>query len=150
MHEAIVPTKHAMPDAPVVVSSLIGLSIEWRIPICGEAQCIRIGVAVLVEKWYSTIMKKDRITVAFDVGDTLVREGLPNHDVIELLRWFVRNGHDVVVWSGGGMGYACRWAAELSLGDVRIARKGSFIADIAVDDLPEGDGSHLGKVVVRV
>ena len=108
--------------------------------------------------------RKRPLTVAFDVDDTLIvadKNGVdgPNHNVIDLLRWYQRNGHTIWVWSGGGVPYATRWAERLHLGEVTILAKGSEQADIAVDDfgfndlgqwMSEADSTALGKVLIRV
>jgi predicted HAD superfamily phosphohydrolase YqeG len=79
-------------------------------------------------------------TIAIDVDDTLITwmvdgTAIPNHNVLDLLRWFVRNKHDVIVWSGGGVEYAQRWAEKLGVAsDVRVVEKGSEPVDIAIDD----------------
>lgn len=103
--------------------------------------------------------------VAFDCDDTLVLGGehgraIPNHNVIDLLRWFVRNGHDVIVWSGGGIEYAENWVEKFGLEGVRVLAKAAIIVDIAVDDLgfavrdaglPDAEsGTNLGTVVICV
>lgn len=94
---------------------------------------------------------KNKLTVAFDVDDTLIKEGphgreLPNHNVIDLLRWFQRNGHHVIVWSGGGIEYANRVIERFNLyfpgNDAYVVAKGSVPVDIAVDDGGIGLGAE--------
>lgn len=94
---------------------------------------------------------KNKLTVAFDVDDTLIVEGpngreLPNHNVIDLLRWFLRNNHRVIVWSGGGIEYARRAVEKYNLAfpgnDVIVVNKGSVPVDIAVDDGGIGLGAE--------
>lgn len=86
-----------------------------------------------------------KLTVAFDCDDTLIKwsddgRAIPNHNVIDLLRWFMRNGHKVVVWSGGGVEYAQTWVEKFNLhgidplNDVIVVEKGSIPVDIAIDD----------------
>ena len=59
------------------------------------------------------------MTVAFDVDYTLIGEhDEPLYDNIDLLRWFARHGHRIIVWSGGGKDYATMWARRLGLLDV--------------------------------
>lgn len=66
--------------------------------------------------------------VAFDIDDTLWKierwldeEGnkrfrqVPDYDLIAVLRWFVKNGDDVFVWSAGGVGYAQNWVEKFGL-----------------------------------
>ncbi len=94
-------------------------------------------------------------TIAFDCDDTLVLwsedgRAVPNNNVIDLLRWFQRNGHQIVVWSGGGVEYAGTFVDKfnLDLGDpflpVLVVEKGSYPVDIAVDDLSRSE-SAVGK-----
>lgn len=95
------------------------------------------------------------MTVAFDVDDTLIIPAIvtglptdtPNYDNIWLLKWFQKNGHDVVVWSGGGIHYAQMWAEKLGLDGVEIRPKTTtFGIDIAFDDCDV----ELAKVNVKV
>lgn len=78
--------------------------------------------------------------VAFDVDGTLIKRtdngDVPRYDVIAVLQFFVKMGHSVFVWSGGGEDYAREWARKLNLlPDVRIIAKSSaFGMDIAFDD----------------
>lgn len=114
---------------------------------------------------YGSVVKK--LKVAFDCDDTLLIEDahgqvVPNHNIIDLLRWFTRNGHDVIVWSGGGVEYAQHWVDKFGLKDVRVIAKASIRADIAIDDLGYGlvrdshgaanaeSGAKLGTVVIHV
>jgi hypothetical protein len=60
-------------------------------------------------------------------------EDTPRYDVIDLFRWFQAHGHDMVIWSGGGIDYATRWARRMGL-EARIIEKGSITPDLAVDD----------------
>ena len=88
--------------------------------------------------------------IAFDVDGTLIhqvgeREDTPRYDIIEMFRMFENLGWKMVIWSGGGFDYAKRWSEKLGL-DAEIAVKGSFVPDIAVDDLEV----TMGKVNIRV
>jgi hypothetical protein len=93
--------------------------------------------------------------VAFDVDDTLivpsVATGLPadtpNYDTIALYKWFKAQGFYMIIWSGGGIDYATRWAEKLGLqpDEVREKKKSEDV-DIAFDDCEV----NLGKVNVRV
>lgn len=102
--------------------------------------------------------KDERLLVAFDIDGTLIDDlDNPRYEVIDLLRWFVKNGHEVVVWSGGGEDYAMHWCNKLGLARMGITyvekngfkkRDDGFKLDIAVDD---EDASGLGaKVVIKV
>jgi hypothetical protein len=111
-------------------------------------------------------------TIAFDVDYTLInKDNTPNYEVLDLLRWFIRNGDRIVVWSGGGTDYASHWVDKLGL-DALAEREGpkrmwmigvdpitqvSVIAktiekaeewdvDIAVDD----EFVKLGKVNIKI
>jgi len=93
------------------------------------------------------------MTVAFDVDGTLIYpEGVPGHEpdtpryeVIQLFHLFERFGCTMIIWSGGGIDYAERWAGKLGLQAV-IAEKGNVKADIVIDD----EIVNLGKVNLEV
>lgn len=91
--------------------------------------------------------------IAFDIDYTLVGENYaPRHEVIDLFRWFERQGWDMIIWSGGGIEYAERWAEKLGL-KARIIEKCSEVVDIAVDDeMDERDWSKdiKAKIVIKV
>lgn len=86
---------------------------------------------------------KSKLTIAFDVDDTLIIPAVatnmpsdtPNYDVIQVLRWFQKQGHTIVVWSGGGVDYAKTWAEKLALFpcEIRVKEKADDV-DIAFDD----------------
>jgi phosphoserine phosphatase len=78
--------------------------------------------------------------IAFDVDGTLIVRGsysgsrdVPNYSVIDVFRWFLVQGHDMIIWSGGGTEYANAWSEKLGL-PARIIAKGSENVDIAFDD----------------
>lgn len=92
--------------------------------------------------------------IAFDVDDTLITPSVaidwaqdtPSYEVISIYKWFESQGCHMIVWSGGGIEYAKRWADKLGLkAEVREKKKSDDV-DIAFDDC-EVD---LGKVNVRV
>jgi phosphoserine phosphatase len=87
-------------------------------------------------------------TIAFDVDGTLIYEAgdTPRYDVIQLFKLFESFGYEMTIWSGGGVDYATRWAQKLGL-TAKIAVKGSFTPDIAVDDIA---ACTLGKVNIHV
>lgn len=98
-------------------------------------------------------MKK--LKVAWDVDDTLIwNSDTPKWVGIDLLRWFVRLGHertDLIVWSGGGVEYAERWCEKLGIDRwVRVIEKGSEEVDIAIDDMDIPPEGVKAKVVIRV
>jgi hypothetical protein len=92
--------------------------------------------------------------VAFDVDDTLLyppeATGLaidtPNYDTISIYNWFRRQGNTMVIWSGGGVDYATRWAEKLGLKPDMVVVKGSIWVDLAFDDCDV----TLGTVNVKV
>ena len=75
--------------------------------------------------------------VAFDVDGTLIYEAsdTPRYDVIQLFHTLEALGCEMVIWSGGGVDYATRWAEKLGL-TAQIVPKGSFIPALAIDDIP--------------
>lgn len=91
--------------------------------------------------------------IAFDVDDTLIQKDLsgrdvPRYEVIELLRWFVRQKHQVFVWSGGGVEYAKQVAERLGLplGVSVLIKDDQNNIDISVDDMDV----ELAKVNIKV
>lgn len=100
------------------------------------------------------------MVIAFDVDDTLLlppeatglEEDTPSEEVIAVYNWFKKQGHTMVVWSGGGVEYARMWADRLSLAPDMVVPKtlttldGQPYVDIAFDDCD----INLGKVNVKV
>lgn len=81
--------------------------------------------------------------IAFDVDDTLIVPSVatgqdvdtPNYETIRLFKWFQDQGHDMVVWSGGGVDYAFMWGTKLGLMPFTTRPKTkSPDIDIAFDD----------------
>ena len=115
--------------------------------------------------------------IAFDIDDTLWKivpdncpntngaqmvclcgkhfRQVPDYDLIQVLRWFVQNGDEVFVWSGGGVDYAGMVITKLGLhGMVTIIPKTELgdtsnpnKIDIAFDD---NSGESLARVNVIV
>lgn len=101
--------------------------------------------------------------IAFDVDDTLIvpavarkveevsgmamGNDVPNYETIAIFRWFQNQGHDMIVWSGGGVDYAKHWAEKLGLEPctIRLKEKSPDI-DLAFDDCDV----DLAKVNVKV
>lgn len=88
--------------------------------------------------------------IAFDVDGTLINfDNTPNHEVIDLMRWFYRNGDRIIVWSGGGVDYARHWVEKLGLAhmvtEVVYKDKG-FNIDLAIDD----EIVELGKINLKI
>ena len=88
-------------------------------------------------------------TIAFDVDGTLITAdgNKPRMEVIELLKVFQSLGYKVTVWSGGGVDYAKGWVNRLGIEKVQVVRKGSFVPDLAVDDM---EHCALGKALIWV
>lgn len=128
------------------------------------------------------------ITVAFDIDDTLwkvIDEGpasitpvlvrgvivpvesehrkyhqSPDYDMIQLLRWYQKNGDRVIVWSAGGIEYAENFVNKFGLredGPIKVIEKKQypsgtvqglkiFTIDICYDD----QIVNLAKVNIRV
>jgi hypothetical protein len=95
--------------------------------------------------------------IAFDVDDTLIipPEGqdwdsgrdIPNYDTIAIYNWFQKQGHYMIIWSGGGEDYARMWGDKFGLRpDEYRAKKADMDIDIAFDDCDV----VLAKVNVKV
>ena len=105
-------------------------------------------------------MKK--LNIAFDIDDTLYKiemgeDGhalqVPDHELIAVLKWFHANGHNIFVWSAGGVDYAKTIATKLGVGKlVRAVPKSGWNdgfappMDIAFDD----QETSLAQIDVRV
>ena len=81
--------------------------------------------------------------IAFDIDDTLIIPAVatnmpsdtPNYDVIAILKWFQKQGHTIIIWSGGGIDYAKTWGEKLGLQPfVTIPKDKKGGVDIAFDD----------------
>lgn len=90
-------------------------------------------------------MCQKKITICFDVDGTLINVDIPRYDIIQLFHIFKKMGHNVYIWSGGGIEYASHWRDKLGLEAIVIV-KGSIIPDIAIDD----QDVCLGKVNLQV
>lgn len=91
--------------------------------------------------------------IAFDVDDTLIKhepgkESCPDYGIISVLKWFVNNGHQVLVWSGGGVDYASMWVRKLGIQDIVtvVTKEDKYDVDIAFDD----HHVELAKVTIKV
>lgn len=89
-----------------------------------------------------------KTTIAFDVDGTLITfDDTPCYDNIFALKYFVKLGTQVYVWSGGGLDYAQHWVNKLGLDKyVTVIEKGSMLVDICFDD----ESVSLAKINVRV
>jgi len=100
-------------------------------------------------------MKNGKMVICFDVDDTLivpcVATGLdidtPNYENIAIYRYFQKQGCHMIIWSGGGIDWATRWAEKLGLqpDEIRVKEKSDDI-DICFDDCIV----DLAKVNIRV
>lgn len=89
--------------------------------------------------------------IAFDVDGTLVdKDDQPRPEIIVLLKALAGNKRNqIVIWSGGGEGYAAMWGRRLHL-DNHVwsywSKIGSPQPDLAIDD----EDVLLGKVNLKV
>jgi hypothetical protein len=87
--------------------------------------------------------------VAFDCDNTLVvRMGKitePRDDILSLFNMFKDGGHELYLWSGGGVAYANSIKDLLKI-DAKVVEKGSFRPDVAVDD----EDCFLGTKNIKV
>lgn len=95
-----------------------------------------------------------KIKVAFDVDGTLIHQSgelcdTPRYNIIQMFKMFESLGHEMFIWSGGGVDYATHWANKLGL-KAQIVAKGSFKPDIAVDDMAHESEFNLGTVSIPV
>lgn len=66
---------------------------------------------------------KKLLTIGWDIDDTLTINSAatgfpvdtPNYENIAVYKWFQKQGHRMVCWSGGGAQYAKQWAEKLGL-----------------------------------
>ena len=93
--------------------------------------------------------------IAFDCDYTLIGENNePRYEVIDLFRWFEKQGWEMIIWSGGGIDYAKHWAEKLGL-KAKIIAKCSEKVDICIDDeMDEGaldnELDKTAKIVIKV
>ena len=96
----------------------------------------------------STKEYNEKTIVAFDVDLTLIHEdGTPIYENIEIFDIFKNLGCTMIIWSGGGVEYAQRWAEKLGLKADNFPIKGSMTPDIVFDDM---DYTWKGKVSIKV
>ena len=95
------------------------------------------------------------MTIAFDIDDTLiipaVATGLdrdtPNYDIIAIYKWFQAQGHDMILWSGGGIDYAQVWGEKLGLHPFTVyTKEKNKDIDVAFDDCDV----DLAKINIKV
>ena len=71
--------------------------------------------------------------IAFDIDGTLQGQFRTVNWVHNALRRYAEDGHDIIVWSGGGIDYAKRYVETHKL-PARVIRKCTEDVDIAFDD----------------
>ena len=84
--------------------------------------------------------------IAWDCDGTLtsLKDDTPRYDVIQLFKILESFGHEMYIWSGSGVSYAEMRRNNLGL-QAKVVEKGSFVPDIAVDDMD----ASLGKVNIN-
>lgn len=85
--------------------------------------------------------KRLDLTIAFDIDGTLIDfNDKPRKEIIWLLMSLSRDGHEIILWSGGGIQYAEMWMRRLKLEKYvdhvvpKLKDRLSPQADIAFDD----------------
>lgn len=93
--------------------------------------------------------------IAFDIDDTLIipavatgcQTDTPNYETIAIYKWFQSQGHEMVLWSGGGTDYAQTWGEKLGLMPFSVQIKQRDLSvDVAFDDCDV----DLAKVNLKV
>jgi len=103
--------------------------------------------------------------IAFDIDDTLWKAErdkdnpsygmqVPDHDLIQVFKWFYNNGDTLYIWSAGGVDYAQQIANKLGLGGMctiipKVAlhdASNPHKIDIAFDDCE----TNLARVDIKV
>lgn len=116
------------------------------------------------------------VSVAFDIDDTLYKiipEGEPlegggwlkwhqslDYEMINLLRWYQKNGDRVIVWSAGGIDYATNFVNKFGLqedGPIDILEKKLYSPGLvenvriySIDICYDDQEVTLAKVNIRV
>jgi len=86
------------------------------------------------------------MNIAFDVDGTLITfQDTPRYEIIQLFHTLSNLGNRMIIWSGGGVDYATRWAEKLGL-KADIYDKGQYFVDIAFDD----EDVKLGTINLKV
>ncbi len=92
------------------------------------------------------------MTIAFDVDGTLLDEhDKPREEIVAILKALSRAGHDIFVWSGGGVSYAEQRVRDLDLKKYSkikgcIQKSAGSGIDMCFDD----QEVNLARVNVRV
>ena len=78
--------------------------------------------------------------VAFDIDKTLWLvdnergKNFPNHELVNVLKWFHKNGDEVFVWSTGGEDYAKEIVEKIGIADlVSIITKTNYNLNDALE-----------------
>lgn len=79
-------------------------------------------------------LRGNNMKIAFDIDGTLQGRSRKVAWLHRELLKFANSGHDVIVWSGGGMDYAQRYVDQYNL-PARVVIKCSEEVDIAFDDV---------------
>jgi hypothetical protein len=84
-----------------------------------------------------------KLKIAWDIDDTLIIPAVvtgldrdtPNYDTIAVYKWFQKQGHTMILWSGSGIDWAETWGRKLGLipFELRLKEKSEDI-DLAFDD----------------
>lgn len=90
--------------------------------------------------------------IAFDVDGTLIDfMDSPREEIVTLLRILVEAGQDVLVWSGGGKGYAETVGRRLGLPDeVLYADKWDARFKTKVDLAIDDDDALLARQMLKI
>ena len=97
--------------------------------------------------------------VAFDVDDKLLTHKVgergyndtPNYEILNIYKWFEKNGDRIIVWSGGGEDYARMWCDKLGLKPDIICAKSKENAELHKPDIAFDDAFvNLAKVHIKV
>lgn len=90
--------------------------------------------------------------IAFDVDGTLINfDNTPNYEVIEIYRWFQKNHHRMIIWSGGGYDYADHWSQKLGLEPYAVFMKDKLASETCKPDICFDDEVvQLAKVNIKI
>jgi len=95
--------------------------------------------------------------IAFDIDDTLIIPAVatnmpsdtPNYEIIAVYKWFQKQGHTMILWSGGGIDYAKTWGEKLGLAPFTVRVK-EYDTDEDVDICFDDCDVKLAKVNIKV
>lgn len=85
-----------------------------------------------------------RLRIAFDIDDCLLIPSVatgydrdtPNYETIAVLKWFQKQGYEIILWSGSGVDWARTWGEKLGLQPftVIVKEKGTGSIGLCFDD----------------